>query len=107
MFIGQRFSVTAGPTGREVGSRDASEAMTLTPLPLRAGARFGLSTLICGSDLRPECSPVTSSLAVRLIPLPRAQSTFCLIWVLMSAWVTQLVLPSAFVAHRHGTTVKS
>src|SRR4051812_47695369 len=107
MFIGQRFSVVAGPIGRGAGSREASEAMTLIPLALSAGARFGLSTLICGRDLSPECSPVTSSLAVMLIPLPRAQSTFCLICAVMSAWVTHLVLPSALFAHCHGTTEKS
>src|SRR5690242_10285417 len=107
MFIGNRFSVIAGPTGRGAGSRDASEAITLTPLAASAEPRLGLSLGTCGSDLSPECSPVTSSLAVMAIPLLRAQSTFCLIWALMSACDTHLVLPSALVAHCHGTTVKS
>src|SRR6185312_15379360 len=106
MFIGQRRSVTAGPTGRDVGSREASEAMTFTPVADSAGARLGLSVGICGSDARPECSPVTTSLAVIGMPLLLAQVTFLVIAVVMSAWLTHWVWPP-LVAHCHGVTVKS
>src|SRR3954466_11692082 len=106
MFIGNRGTVVALPTGRAVCSREASEATYLTPLALSAGARFGLSAGICGRVLRPECSPVTSSLASSGRPLDLAQSTFCLICAEMSACDTHCVWPAA-VVQVHGTTVKS
>src|SRR6185369_3797575 len=107
MFIGQRRSVTAGPTGRDVGSREASEAMTFTPVAVSAGARLGLSAAICGSDLRPECSPVTNSVASMAIPLLRAQVTLSRICAVMSACDTQAVEPYPSVPHCHGETAKS
>src|SRR5690348_15850066 len=106
MFIGCRGTVRAGPTVRGAVSRDASDARILMPALDRAGARLGLSVGICGSDARPECSPVTTSLAVIGRPLFLAQVTFLVIAVVMSAWLAHWVCPP-LVAHRHGVTVKS
>src|SRR3954465_2053926 len=101
MFIGNRGTVVALPTGRAVDSREASEARYFTLFALRAGARFGLSAGICGSDLRPECSPVTSSAASIAMLFDLAQSTFCLICAVMSACETH------WSVHFHGVTLKS
>src|SRR5436305_857647 len=107
MFIGWRGTVRAAPTGRGALSRDASEATTVTPAADSAGARFGLSWVTCGSATRPECSPVTSSLALTLMPLPRAQVRLSVTCDWMSAWDTHTGLPEASVWQRHGVTVKS
>src|SRR5690349_7063188 len=107
MFIGCRGTVRAAPTVRGALSREASDASTLMPVAVSAGARFGLSTGICGRDFSPECSRVTTSLAVIGMPCCWAQVTFWLI----SDWIVDCgvhwVLPSGLVAQRHGVTVKS
>src|SRR5579859_925314 len=107
MFIGCRGTVRAAPTERGAVSREASEAMTVTPVADSAGARFGLSWVTCGSATRPECSPVTSSLALTLIPLLRAQVRLSLICDCTSVRDTHTVCPEASLVHRHGVTVKS
>src|SRR5690348_8381994 len=107
MFIGCRGTVRAAPTARGEPSREASEARTVTPLADSAVARFGLSWVTWGRATRPECSPVTSSLALTLMPWPRAQVRLSLICDWMSALDTHTVAPDALVWHRHGVTVKS
>src|SRR4051794_33462238 len=106
MFIGCRGTVRADPMVRGPLSREASEAIVLMPAAVRAGARFGLSVAICGSVFRPECSPVTTSDASIVMPLPFAQLTLSVISLVMVCWLTHSVVPLASVAHCHGTTVK-
>src|SRR3954447_14402332 len=106
MFIGCRGTVRADPTVRGPLSREASEAIVLMPAAVMAGARFGLSVGICGSVLRPECSPVTTSDASIVMPLPFAQLTLSVICLVMVCWLAHCTLPPASVAHCQGTTAK-
>src|SRR5690242_15172537 len=62
MFIGCRGTVAVvAPTARLSVSREASDAVQVTPSAASAGARNGLSFGCCGSVARPLCSPVTST----------------------------------------------
>src|SRR3954454_602431 len=106
MFIGYRGTVRALPIARCASSRDASEAMKEIPLVCSAPARFGLSTVICGSDLSPECSPVTNSAGFSVTPLAVAHAVFWLISLLISAAEAYWIAPLALVWHCHGTTAK-
>src|SRR5690349_10562999 len=108
MFIGCRGTVRAGPTVRGSGSRDASEARNVTPVACRAGARFGLSAGISGSERSPECSPVTSSRLSTVTFFERAQSRFWVISDVISACDAYCTVPvDGWVAQRHGTTLTS
>src|SRR3712207_1081124 len=106
MFIGYRGTVRAGPIMRGSASRDRSGAMVWMPDWVSAGARLGLSVGICGSLLRPECSPVTTSVASMLTWLFLAQVTLSVICCAISCWVRHWVLPAASLVHCHGTTEK-
>ena len=61
MFIGCRGTVVVvDPTGRDLVSLEASDAVYAMPVAANAGARNGLSMVCCGRTVSPECSPVTS-----------------------------------------------
>src|SRR5215218_721557 len=77
------------------------------PVACSAPARLGLSTVICGRVLRPECSPVTSSAGSIVTPLAVAHAVFWLISSLIAPVVMYWIAPSVLVWQIHGTTEKS
>src|SRR3954451_23241308 len=105
MFIGWRGRVEVDPMTRGPVSREASDAVTTMPCVASAAARFGLSLGCWGVVTRPECSPVTSTVGLKVLPrcaLP--QSMLVLISDSIRAWERYRYVPSEVASE---TTVES
>src|SRR5664279_2024979 len=104
--------VRAVPTCRTPVSREASAPVTLMPLAVRAAAKLGLSTGICGAEASPECSPDRYSVLSKGRPRAVPTAMFEAISEVMAACEVQARFdpsaagdcPAGMVTQRQGMT---